>query len=339
MEFNPSTPPSKHFEAVAARLNQDSLRKFRQNCKLFPNPIQIFDPNGIDVPRDQNFGKHLSENWRKMSTSIIDMLRSQIPPTAKCSILMHRKTGTFIDHIKDYGDDIVIGLRHVMGKNSAHLLFYESQPTTTKFERIVTIIDPNARLNPVYHDELKKYFCGCFIRTRAAWTVNTGEDISKHTQLDALQELGFLDVVDETGIRGYCATIAIFYMISYVCTSQWRSDTSKGHFLRLSRNWLYSIEETETGMTSMEILVRVVVIARYIAYNLAVLIGHVPVSTNLMNIRVNTHVGALVTTRYYVDGKLHLTRRRRAIPMGKVHAPEVLTGTHPLPCNVRKSAK
>ena len=273
------SPMSKHYQKVAARERpQPSIYLFRTRCKLFPHPVEIFSPDGITVPVGHNFAVDLSKP--KHCFTLARRLTEFVP-----SLKPHQKIYDFKDannkavsprdtHVKFpidlYGPGfVVVGVKLVKSSeeaSSSHLVFFEVRIDEDGPHAMV--LDPNGP-STRYTDCLKRFFDGIPYKVAKTNDVNRNE---KHRLMQSdLSRLGLAPDREKDWLGGYCATIASFYLIDYVCTNQWqRRDLN--HFVRASREWLFAPEENEIGWCSLSTMtIRVVLFGRYLAYRIMAL--------------------------------------------------------------------
>ena len=119
----------------------------------------------------------------------------------------------------------------------------------------------------------------------------------------------------EFDIKGYCATIALFTLVDYVCTNQWKNVDLR-HYTRATREWLYAPEENKLGVFCKEgTHLRLNIMCRYIAYHLVRLmeIPHEKPTLAKVTTKVEKKEGYLKTKFYVGSKKVSFLRRPRPI--------------------------
>ena len=261
------TPLSKHYKDVSMLRDQASIYCFRQTCKLFPHPVEIFAPGGIQVPTGVNYARLLMGKF----DDVLRLIERHVP-TLRSNHNVYGYIGespydldvTF--RRRDYShDDVVIGLKYVdtPARKAPHLVFFEVR--NNNGHPTAVVLDPNGNQSHRYDGVYRHFFGDIPFEVAFTNALNTN-DTKALTNVD-LKELGFVDS-PRNWIEGYCVTISCFYLIDYICTDQWvKPDIS--HFVRASREWLYSPEENRTGYFSTRTTtIRLIVFARYLAYRI-----------------------------------------------------------------------
>lgn len=325
------TPRKKHYKSVSEKRQQPSIYLFRQRCRLFPHPVEIFFQNGLRVPLEVNFANYFKKYvWKKFPRLIKEFL----PPLAPNQHIHYPEIWSHLNVFpsEEYSsaeNDIVIGTLYVKpvdkltndySTKHAHLLFYEVRMNGMEGTPHAIVIDPNGRMwqNIDYERNLKLFFGDIPFDVLTTYVNNFG-DGERHTSRyrKGMKLLGFDDVEGHEWQDGYCATISCFYLIDYVCTDQWKS-RSVEHFVRASREWLFSPEENTSGFfTDVVLAVRANLFARYIAYRIILLLypadvehlmqnkHFVQVSFSTMGTRKQLHNYIVVNGKRipYVDNK------------------------------------
>ena len=261
------TPLSKHYKDVSVvHRDQPSIYRFRQRCKLFPHPVEIFSPDGIHVPLGRNYAHFLMNRY----SLFVARIALHLPPLLSNQHIYKQPTSSTFPHFLYSDGDVIIGLKLLVSSTGEepHLVFFEVRMDAE--DTHATVLDPNGGADPIYDDTLRRFFGDIPYEVAMLNDINENDEEDARVRRD-LVSLGFSDSED-MWVPGYCATISFFYLIDYICTDQW---TSRGihHFVRASREWLYSPEENNTGYFSTRATaLRVIVVARYIAFRIAILL-------------------------------------------------------------------
>ena len=216
----------------------------------------IFDRIGIFVPPLSAESAHIKvyETYAPDPNLLIPFDQNAIFPRHK---------------YRDY--DVIIGLKYVLVKGEAHLVFFEVRMNQGSPHAMV--LDPNGRTETEYKTVLQRFFRS--IPFDVATTTNVNRSDRKDNRLEALRALGF-STEDNMLTGGYCVTISMFFLIDYICTDQWRARNSD-HFVRASTEWLISPEENQTGYYSPLLTdIRTILFGRYLAYKIMRLINPNP---------------------------------------------------------------
>lgn len=276
------SPMSKHYKQLAeSPRNQPSIYKYRKRCKLFPHPVELFSPDGIRVPVGYNFALEMKRVEHALRVPIL--LPHFVP---KLKPHQHIYNFRDADEKPTWPGDIsqkfprtlyetgsvIVGIKFVADLDTGeggHMVFFEVRTDTDEGPRAM-VVDPNGQVADDHHKCLEHFFDGIPYEVVTTFYVNRGEGSGALRW--QLQQLGLVDESQleqgEVWIAGYCATIAMFFLIDYVCTEQWEAKDAH-HFVRSSREWLMAPEENDTQLFSPEaITIRVVLFARYLAYEI-----------------------------------------------------------------------
>lgn len=270
---------TKHFEDVSKGRVQDSIRVFRTKCKLFPHPIEIFAKGGIQIPINHNYAKDIAIIWSKRyaGQSFMNNLEAKVNLAPNQHLFKwdysNFEDPAYVGPWSQYKPGAVIaGVRFVEGtkRNLPHLVFFEVRIGKEGEESSAIVIDPNGsdQPNPTnnYRKELSIFFNGIPFEHVLTNYINRSDSLTSRVKKD-LSELGF-NTDERNLLGGYCATMASFFLVDYVCTNQWKS-RDIGHFLRSTREWAFSEEENKTGQFYLHATdMRIVLIARYLACNM-----------------------------------------------------------------------
>lgn len=292
----PASPTSAVFHEISEVQGRPSILAFRQHCTFkFPHPIYLHTQEGIKIPRVS-----MTSNLRRsdaFSTYLKAMcLCDELPrDTTNCMIvyldeneehflsgrnIVYPSSSTCYVLKENTYPKILVGTKGFFkSKNdtSGHAIFFEAHLATMR----VRIVDPNGYFEefvPTY----QKYFDKWTMVITRVHNININEEtVSPHTHR-MLTSLGLTSNEDD---GGKCATISMFYVFDYMCTRQWEHTLAleepgsllqcvdrgyrRDHFFRSSRDWVYSNDELSLKRAApIAIQVRLVLIARYIAFHL-----------------------------------------------------------------------
>ena len=263
------SPKANHFHKVAGLRDQGSIRIFYERCRLFPHPIMMFSEKGIDVPVNKNYGQMLMTRWNKVHVLLkhIPQLKSNQHIYTHEGLYYSQRELENTKHVfrkqkfSSNSKDVIIGIKRVHSRgdwDDGHVVFFEVRMEDTP---TAIVIDPNGTNDLSKRWVLDIFFGDIPYTVIESFNINQTE---KHTS-SALSLLGFEGSFD---IGGYCATIACFTLVDYVCTNQWRNVDLR-HFTRATREWLYSPEENRVGeFCKNSTQLRLNIISRYMAYHL-----------------------------------------------------------------------
>ena len=267
--INALSPTGNHFQKVANLRAQGSIRIFYERCRLFPHPIMMFSEGGIDVPVNANYAKILMTKWNRAHVLLKHM------PNLKKNQHIYTHEGLYYDqeelenteHVFRKAKfstnlkDVIIGIKYVRGMhdpNDGHVVFFEVRMEDTP---TAIVIDPNGTNDRSRRWVLDIFFRDIPYKVIESFNINMNESFTS----PALSRLGFQGSFD---IKGYCATIACFTLVDYVCTNQW-NNVDLRHYTRATREWLYAPEENRVGeFCTGSVQLRLNIMSRYIAYHL-----------------------------------------------------------------------
>ncbi len=293
------TPVSKHYAMVANAKGKErpSIMLFRSNCKLFPHPVEIFSTSGIGVPKSGNYAKVFSQGGPDNYTNFLNRIKEHVPQLKTNQYILKKADHAVFPKYRYKSGDIIIGLKKLPG----HVVFFEVRMHDDS--GTATVIEPNGATNPKNIEELDTFFDDIPYTVARTFHVNKNEN--RHKRIKHLEIEN-----DDFDLGGYCATISCYYVLDYICTNQWKK-LSIAHFVRASKEWLYSPHENRTGVYSPgSVALRVMLIGRYIAFELCKLLKLNTMSlpnansdVKTMKIRVQTfYKNSKLYTRVF-DGK------------------------------------
>lgn len=280
VSMNALSPMSKHYKEVSEKdREQPSIYLFRQRCKLFPHPVEFFSPDGLKIPMGRNFAVDFKNNdfWptvpQRVEEFVPALLDHQHIYKYESSVLGKAVSPTDVQaklpkRLYTHDNDVIIGVKYVtvapgMG-DGAHLVFFEVRMNKNDDGPHAMVLDPNGRDDARFHKDLRHFFDGIPYEVATTNYINRGDTNNEKVQ-KAMMSLGFKGT-DDMWTGGYCATVACFFLIDYICTNQWDARNSD-HFVRSSQEWLMSPQENKTGYFSLDATdLRVILFARYIAF-------------------------------------------------------------------------
>ena len=256
------SPKARHFKRVARRRGQQSIRLFHERCRLFPHPVLIFSNTGIDVPINVNYAKALSETWTR-----IERIKDYLPPLQPHQHIYMQKNPVDLQQVfpkRKFSvnkKDVIIGIKYIREReegSTGHVVFFEVRMHDTPS---AIVVDPNGSNDIQRRWVLDIFFKDIPYEVTQSFNVNQKE----RGVAPVLDDLGFQDSFD---LEGYCATIACYTFVDYICTNQWKA-VDLQHHMRATREWIYAPEENKEGFFSIiGTQVRLNIISRYIAFHL-----------------------------------------------------------------------
>ena len=268
-----------HYLRVAKKRGQSSIRRFRERCRFFPHPINLFGPAGISFSRDVNY----AEAWTDLNFLqwLMPMLEKHLPRsedlrTWHFDATEARGVRWFLQNVRRVGGPgVVAGVAFL----DAHAVFYEARCDVHYSTGVVHILDPNGRISAPNLEKLLRVFAGMEVHEVGVPTTNFGDratlppssEFHRETlgarirSRQALRTLGVSD--NHARLDGYCAVLSIYFFIEYVCVEEYRRPAYRSeHFFRAASELLSPVDFS--GLTSTTIsYFRAALLARYVAYH------------------------------------------------------------------------
>lgn len=269
-----------HYKRVSKKRQQSSVKRFRERCRFFPHPIDLFGPAGVVISRDVNYAATWSDlNFLQW---LMPVLEKHLPSTEGLLHTWHfdateaRGVQWFLRNVRrDGGPGVVAGVVFL----DAHAVFYEARCDARYTTGVVHILDPNGSISAPNRERLVVVFAGMEMREVAVPSTNFGDRAtlppsSKFHQETrtarirtryAFRTLGVSD--DQARLDGYCAVLSVYFFIEYVCVEEYRRPAYRSeHFFRAASELLSPVNFS--GMTSTTIsYFRAALLARYVAYH------------------------------------------------------------------------
>ena len=126
-----------------------------------------------------------------------------------------------------------------------HLVFYVAD----LFAREVVIFEPNGRTVGELWWLHNVFYRMNSLKLAPSFKANISEDDFMFKELRHVWEGKVGMSAWDAMLPGYCATLVLYYMVEWVCTEQWKSRTLS-HFLRVSRDWVFSAPEMQDNLSS-----------------------------------------------------------------------------------------